>query len=73
MCPRCKDICYRNKRRRDSSSSYEPVGNNDMYELRIKTEAIRRAKHNESIIGEGYAERQIADTLSKVEKIKTEL
>ena len=26
-----------------------------------------------TIIGEGYAQRQIADTLSKVERIKTEL
>ena len=33
----------------------------------------RARKKNDRIIGEGYAERQIADTLSKVEKIKTEL
>lgn len=33
----------------------------------------RARKKNDRIIGEGYAERQVADTLSKVEKIKTEL
>ena len=33
----------------------------------------RVTKKNDRIIGEGYAERQIADTLRKVEKIKTEL
>lgn len=36
-----------------------------------RTERVR--KKNDRIIGEGYAERQIADTLSKVEKIRTEL
>ena len=35
------------------------------------TERVK--KKNDRIIGEGYAERQMADTLSKVEKIKTEL
>ena len=33
----------------------------------------RASKKNDRIIGEGYAERQIKDTLSRVEKIKTEL
>ena len=28
---------------------------------------------NDRIVGEGYAKRQIADTLSRIEKIKTEL
>lgn len=36
-----------------------------------RTERVK--KKNDRIVGEGYAERQIADTLSKVEKIKTEL
>ena len=35
------------------------------------TERVR--KKNDRIVGEGYAQRQVADTLSKVEKIKTEL
>lgn len=42
-------------------------------EYRIRKEATERAKKNDRIIGEGYAERHIADTLSKVEKINTEL
>ena len=33
----------------------------------------RATKKNDRIIGEGYAERQIARTLKLVEKIKTEL
>lgn len=33
----------------------------------------RATKKNDRIVGKGYAERQIADTLSRVEKIKTEL
>ena len=33
----------------------------------------RATKKNDRIVGEGYAERQIAETLKLVEKIKTEL
>lgn len=33
----------------------------------------RATEKNNRIVGKGYAERQIADTLSRVEKIKTEL
>ena len=36
----------------------------------IKARAIERAKHNDRIIGKGYAERQIADTLKMVGKVK---
>ena len=36
-----------------------------------RTERVTRK--NDRIVGEGYAQRQVADTLSKVEKIKTEL
>ena len=43
-------------------------------ELEIRKEWMEHAPaKNDSIIGAGYAERQKADTLSKVEKIKTEL
>lgn len=43
-------------------------------EFDIKKEWSERAeKKNESIVGNGYAERQIADTLSRVGKVKTEL
>ena len=33
----------------------------------------RATKKNDRIIGEGYAERQMAETLRMIEKIKTEL
>lgn len=43
-------------------------------DFEIKREWAERAeKKNERIVGNGYAERQIADTLSKVGKVKTEL
>lgn len=43
-------------------------------ESRIRKEAAERARlKDERLIGEGYAERQIADTLSKVEPINTKL
>ena len=43
-------------------------------ESEIKIEWSERAKKkNERIIGNGYAERQVADTLSKVGKVRTEL
>lgn len=49
-------------------------GNAQKREWEIAQDWTERArKKNDRIIGEGYAERQIADTLSKVEKIKTEL
>ena len=43
-------------------------------ENRIRREATERARlKDERLIGKGYAERQIADTLSKVEPINTKL
>ena len=43
-------------------------------ESRIRSEAEKRAKAmDERIIAEGYAERQIADTLSRVKPINTKL
>lgn len=43
-------------------------------ESRIRKEATERARlKDERLIGEGYAERQIADTLSKVEPINTKI
>lgn len=72
FCPECNEI-KRGNYSRHKPGTYSPNFNVDLYELHIKMNAIERAKHNDSIVGEGYAERQIADTLSKVEPIKTEL
>ena len=54
-----------------------PEGSYSSYEAmicRIRQEAIERARlMDERIVAEGYAERQIADTLSKVEPINTKI
>lgn len=42
------------------------------YEI-IQDWTERATKKNERIVGAGYAERQIADTLSRIDKVKTEL
>ena len=72
ICPECAEITVKG-RGRNIPQTYAPNCRVDVYEYHIKQNAIERAKHNDNIIGEGYAERQIADTLSKVEPIKTEL
>lgn len=49
-------------------------GNAQKREWEIAQERIERVtRKNDRIVGEGYAERQIADTLSKVEPINTKL
>lgn len=46
----------------------------DKREFKIKEEWCKHAKKkNERIVGNGYAERQIADTLSRAGKVNTEL
>ena len=72
ICPECAAVCIKNQRRH-IPNSYEPKLKFDEYELHIKLNAIERAKHNDEIVAEGYAERQIAKTLEMVEPIKTEL
>lgn len=74
MCPECRKVVT-NGTGRNIPNVYRlgPRYNQDLYELHIRQNAIERAKHNENIIGEGYAERQIAKTLEMVEPIKTEL
>ena len=60
----------------DNTSPYYHNASSLGYIRDVEAYARRRRKEVEArdhIIGEGYAERQIADTLSKVEKIKTEL
>ena len=74
LCPECKEVVARGKGRHcPTVYKIEPRYNQDLYELHIRQNAIERAKHNDSIVGEGYAERQIAKTLSMVEPIKTDL
>lgn len=74
ICPVCSGVSTEKGERMSASTfGIKSYHNQNQYELHIKLAAIKRAKHNDDIIAEGYAERQIADTLSKVEKIKTEL
>lgn len=55
-------------------NKYGPPVFIDSWERALRERWTEEAKaKNDRIIGDGYAERQIADTLSKVEKIKTEL
>ena len=74
MCPECYGVITL-KRDRYSKNDWSvgPWRNFDQYERMIKVNAIERAKKNDRIIGKGYAERQIAQTLSMVEKINTSL
>ena len=65
LCPECQ-----------KSVRYNTIVPNESVthaELRIRSTAEERAKKNDRIVGEGYAERQIADTLRRIPKIKTEL
>lgn len=68
VCKRCfRSITGRNR----AWNVYTDV---DQREFEIKTEWMKHApEKNDRIVGEGYADRQKADTLSKVEKIRTEL
>lgn len=44
-----------------------------MYNNAVGTSRKKRERKPDTIVGEGYAERQIAKTLASVEKIRTEL
>lgn len=74
ICPVCSGVSTE-KGERMSASVFgnRSYLNQNQYELHIKLAAIERAKHNDDIIAEGYAERQIEKTLSMVEPIKTDL
>lgn len=60
QCPECRKY-------RGYKFNIEGISND---ENGIRARAIERAKHNDRIIGKGYAERQIADTLKMVGKVK---
>ena len=72
-CPECK----RAKRKAQSGSkrpgTYSPNFSVNQYELAIRRKAIERAKHNDDIVAEGYAERQIRSSLAQMEPINTKL
>lgn len=70
-CPECKKA--KREIKSYSPASYAPEYCVDKYERQIRRNAIERAKHNDDIVAEGYAERQIRSSLAQVEPINTEL
>ena len=68
--PECRHTLHRQTQKAYEES--HPRRNSERYKkMRIETE--RKAKKHDSIIGEGYAERQIADSLRLAGRINTEL
>ena len=64
--------CYKNITNSGRPDGY--ITDIEKRESVIKKEWCKHAeKKNERIVGNGYAERQIADTLSRVGKVSTEL
>lgn len=64
--------CYRYLT--DSSRPDGVITDIEKREFEIKKEWLKHAeKKNERIVGNGYAERQVADTLSRAGKVNTEL
>lgn len=73
LCPECQGVIHSAGGYHTPNTWGGPKSDQEAYEKAIRANAIARAKHNENIIGKGYAERQIQNTLSMVEPIKTEL
>ena len=70
VCPECKTILYRNKGRNLPSSYEAPTDVHD-YESKVRRRWADRFEDN--IVADGYADRQRANTLSLVPKIRVEL
>lgn len=66
MCAECRKSVnnYKSDKRRYAVNDAD---------ARLRMNAAIRARHNESIIGEGYAERQMKKTLLMAGKVRTEL
>lgn len=73
LCPECQGVLYSHNRYHSPNMWGGPKTDQEAYERAIKANAIARAQHNENIVGAGYAERQIQNTLSMVEPINTEI
>lgn len=66
VCNECRKDFTKNQAMKDRYSERQR-------ELVIRANAEERAKKNDRIVGEGYAERQIAESLRLAGKVKTEL
>lgn len=70
MCPECTNALQRNKGR-GLPREYEAPGDIETYERQIRERSV--ARYHDTIVAIGYAERQIAASLEKAGKIRTEL
>ena len=69
-CPECQEVLYHNKGRR-LPRAYAPPYDLEKYEEQTRKQNIEAYK--DTIVAEGYADRQRAETLQKVEPIKITL
>ena len=74
MCPECYGVITLGKDRHSKNDwGVGPLRDQEKYERAIRLNAIERAKKNDRIIGEGYAERQKQKTLELAGKIDTSM
>ena len=70
ICPECVEVLHGNKGRH-LPRQYETPGDLEQYEADVRRRYMERYK--DTIIAIGYAERQMADSLRKAGKVRTEL
>ena len=70
MCPECQEIVLHNKGRH-CAYRYDGPKNTELYEWELRRRNIR--EHNDTIVAEGYADRQVEKILANVSKIKVTL
>lgn len=73
MCPECREVIKKHRGRQIPNCWNSPYTNVYQYEAIIRHNAYERAKHNDNIVAEGYAERQIAKSLELAGTVNTEL
>ena len=70
ICPECREVVYRNKNRKLPRQYGNPT-NVEKYEREMMERYAARFK--DTIVAIGYADRQRAQTLEMVGKVRTEL
>lgn len=70
MCSECREVIYHN-RNRQLPRSYDAPKNTEAYEHDLRERNVRRFR--DTIIAIGYADRQRAQTLKMVGKVKVTL
>jgi len=70
MCPECSEVILHHKRR-NIPHLYDNPKDREAYEKDLKRRMTER--HKDTIIADGYADRQMARTLERAGKIKTTL